>query len=588
MVAAIGFSLDNRMRILLIYPYFLEERIHADEISVLPMGIYYVGAVLKDNGYSVEVLNWHDIHNTPHLITETLERTDPDIIGFSILHANRWGGIEIARKAKTLNPDVKIVFGGIGATFLWRHLMAHFKEIDFTVLGEGEYTFLHLVKAIQKGGHERLQSIKGLAFRQASGLERTESAPPIQDLDLLPMPARHFTYSHVAFTRGCPGNCTFCGSPLFWGHRVRAHSPGYFVDQLELLKQKGVKHFYFSDDTFTYRPASVIEICREIIRRNLDITWAAISRVNDINAELLSWMRRAGCTQISYGIESGSPTVREHLNKNIKTRQVIRAFGLTQKYGIMARAYFIYGSPGENDETIQATIDLIRTIKPLGVIFYILDLFPGTRLYTEFKKRLNITDDIWLERVEDILYFENDPDLTREMILDFGHRLRTDFYRHLPDFVDDVDLIPDSSFDRLHADFCSRLAMTFSHGDYSRIADINNPRAVAEKLYRKALGYHPDHRAYLGLGMLYQQQHRTGDSQTIVQQGLAEFPDSFDLCLCQAVNHMNSRDYQTALSLLRVHKDRPVAREYITQCYYELGEHANAEAAKNRSGELKC
>ena len=88
------------MKILLIYPYCLEARLHAEEISVPPMGIYYVGAMLKEHNYDVEILNWHDINQTPQLIRETLADKKPDVIGFSILHANRWGGIEIARIAR--------------------------------------------------------------------------------------------------------------------------------------------------------------------------------------------------------------------------------------------------------------------------------------------------------------------------------------------------------------------------------------------------------------------------------------------------------------------------------------------------------
>ena len=125
------------MRILLIYPYFLEERIHVQEISVPPMGIYYVGAMLKAHGYAVDIVNWHAVHQTAHVVEQTLKKLKPDIIGFSILHANRWGGIDIARQAKALDPKVKIVFGGIGATFLWRLLLTHFMSIDYIVLGEG-------------------------------------------------------------------------------------------------------------------------------------------------------------------------------------------------------------------------------------------------------------------------------------------------------------------------------------------------------------------------------------------------------------------------------------------------------------------
>ncbi len=237
---------NNVLKILLIYPYCLEARLHEEEVSVPPMGIYYVGAVLKEGNYDVEILNWHSINKTPHLIEEILKEKRPDIIGFSILHANRWGGIEIARIAKKIYPDVKIVFGGIGATFLWEHFLINFNAIDFIVRGEGEYTFRDLVKCIEDEAYARLEDIRGVAFRKDGEVVKTEDAEAIHNLDALPNPGRYFSYQHVAATRGCPGTCTFCGSPQFWGTKVRFHSSNYFVEQLELLYKKGITFFYFS------------------------------------------------------------------------------------------------------------------------------------------------------------------------------------------------------------------------------------------------------------------------------------------------------------------------------------------------------
>ena len=105
------------MKILLIYPYWLEERTNTEDMVVVPIGVYYVGAVLKENHYDVEIFNWHNIHENPEEIENTFLEKKPDVIGFSILQANRWGGIEIARIAKQIDPKVKIVFGGVSATF---------------------------------------------------------------------------------------------------------------------------------------------------------------------------------------------------------------------------------------------------------------------------------------------------------------------------------------------------------------------------------------------------------------------------------------------------------------------------------------
>ncbi len=572
------------MKILLIYPYFLDERIHTYDISVPPIGLYYVGAVLKENGYDVDILNWHAIHSSPKIIKETLIRINPDVIGFSILHANRFGGIEIAGIAKALNPEVKIVFGGVGATFLWRHFLTHFNAIDYIVLGEGEYTFLALVRCFEKKDDTAIKNINGIAFRQQTGPYQTKPADVVQNLDQLPIPATYFQYQHVSFTRGCPGNCTFCGSPQFWGHRVRTHSPIYFVDQLECLYHKGIQSFYFSDDTFTFKKKHVLAICKEIIARGLNITWVAISRVNTVDDEILGWMRKAGCTQISYGIESGSEKIRRKFNKRIQTEQIKKAFDSTRSYGILPRAYFIYGAPGESRETIQETIRLIHNIKPLGAIFYILDIFPGTKLYEDFKKKEKLSDDIWLNRVEDIMYFESDPALSKEAILEFGSLLRSDFHKRLPGFIEDIELISDKTFDRFHADFYSRMGMTFTHGDYAKIDAIAEKEMIAEKLFLKSLSYFPDIRAYLGLGILYQKQRSFQKSMEIIAQGLSHFSEGMDLRICQAINHMNLKNFDAALSIFLEYQTLPHVISYIIECYRQIGDFENAKTFSDKKG----
>ncbi|MGD8470829.1 MAG: radical SAM protein, partial [Desulfobacteraceae bacterium] len=328
------------MKILLIYPYCLESRLQAEDVSVVPQGVYYIAALLKKHAYDVQILNWHAINKTPHRIKASLLEAQPDIIGFSILHANRWGGIEIARIARQINPDIKIVFGGIGATFLWEHFLVRFPEIDYVVIGEGEYTFLNLVNCLNDGKLNEIEQIKGLAFRRSGQAARNEDADAICDLDQLPIPAQYFSYQHVSLTRGCAGNCKFCGSPQFWGRKIRFHSPDYFIEQLELLYERGIRFFYVSDDTFTVNRKTVIEICQKIIQKKMEINWTAISRVDMIDEDVLYWMRKAGCIQISYGVESGSKNIREFLKKKISDEQICRAFKLTQHYGMMARAYF--------------------------------------------------------------------------------------------------------------------------------------------------------------------------------------------------------------------------------------------------------
>jgi radical SAM superfamily enzyme YgiQ (UPF0313 family) len=554
------------MKILLIYPYFLVERIHEEEVSVPPLGLYSVAALLRENGYDVEILNWHNIQNTPEQIDAVLKEKKPEVIGFSILNANRWGAIEIAQIAKGLNPGVAIVFGGVGAAFLWEHLLTHFQEIDYLVTGEGEYPLLHLVRHLEQDPEALPLEIQGIAFRNAGRPFRTAPPEPVADLDRLPDPAQYFTFQHVVSSRGCAWDCTFCGSPQFWGRRVRFHSPAYFVDQLDHLFQRGVSFFYVSDDTLTMDKRRLISICRGIIDRNLPISWNAISRVDCVDEEILYWMRKAGCLQISYGIESGSEQIRRVFNKKIKITDVHRAFALTQNFGIMARAYFIYGSPGETEETIRETIDLIHKIKPLSAIFYILDLFPGTELYRRLQAHGILTDDIWLNRIEGIMYAELDPTLTDEKILAFGRTLRTAFYENVHAYAEQVQLVDRPELYSFHADFLSRLGLTFSQGDYSKKDLVQEKETTAEKLFRRALDYAPDQRAYLGLGMLKQKAGVLAESIRILREGLEQFPESTDLALCLGISLMHFGDYQGALTFFDRYPQSEPARRHAPQC----------------------
>ena len=567
---------------MLIYPYWLEERSNTEDVIVPPIGIYYVGAVLKENHYDVEILNWCRINETPEKMSEILIEKKPDVIGFSILQANRWGGIEIAKIAKQIDPDVKIVFGGVSATFLWKHFLTHFPEIDYVVMGEGEYTFLHLIRCIEKKEDEHIGNIRGIAFKKDGKVVRTKPAEYIQDLDQLPVPAKYFEYQHLSLTRGCPGKCTFCGSPNFWGRKVRFHSVNYFVEELELLYKKGINFFYFSDDTFSINKKRVIEICKKILKKNLKITWNAISRVNYMSEEVLSWMRKAGCIQISYGIESGSEKIRNSLNKKITTGEIEKAFAITLKYGILPRAYFIYGSPGESRETIQESIDLISKIKPLVIYSSVLSLFPGTALYSEYKKKFNVSEDIWLNRIEDIKYFETDTKLSREVVISFGQKLRTKYYELLPAIVNAIELIDKKEFYPMHADFCSRLGMTFDHGDYALNEDIKGKDNIAEKLYKKALNYHPDSRAYLGLGILNQKKRSYHESVQILSKGVEHFPDNEQLSLCLGISHMNLGAFETALSFFLKFQHSKQALGFIINCYNALNNFEKASAYQKK------
>lgn len=566
------------MKILLIYPYFLEERPDPEDVVPCPIGLYWLASVLLEQGHKVEILNWYSRHLLPASLDSFLAEKKPDLIGFSVLHANRWGAIDIARIARQVDPAVKIVLGGVGATFSWQHLLDHFPEIDIIVRGEGEQAVPALLRALESDRSEELGNVPGIAYREGGKLVATEPPPPLTDLDSLPIPAKYFTYQHLSLTRGCPWDCTFCGSPSIWGRKVRFRSADHFVAELQLLHRRGVRLFYISDDTFTVDKHRVIEICQKILALRLRIAWVAISRVTYVDDEILYWMRVAGCIQISYGVESGSDRIRAVLNKKITRTDIVRAFSLTTRYGILARAYFIYGSPGETRQSIEETLDLIREIKPLAAIFYILDIFPGTALYREFLKRTGASDDIWLERVEDILYCQTDPDLPEPLVLQFGDRLRSQYYAWLPSFAEAIELVDRPEMAPFHADFLARLAMTFSHGDYAQNDRVPNPEATAQALYSRALTYHPDCNALLGLAVIRQQHGAHAEVVALLEESIDRYPDSEALNVCLGISLMALQRFEKALKRFLPFENSKQALYYTGNCYQALGAPARARS----------
>ncbi len=293
-------------------------------------------------------------------------------------------------------------------------------------------------------------------------------------------------------------------------------------------------------------------------------------------------MRKAGCIQISFGVESGSPTIRNILNKRTTNEQIKNAFKITLNCGILPRAYIIFGSPGETRKTIQESIDLINEIKPLVIIFHVLVVFPGTRLYQNFKKKFNISDDLWLKPIEDIMYFEIDERLSMEKIEQFKNMLHRNFFKNLPSFVDEIELIDDPELYPMHADFYSRLAISFDKGEYSRVEALGDSKVIAEKLYRKSLEYHPVPRAYLGIGMIRQKNRDLAGSIEVLSEGVKHFPDDELINTCLGISYMNLGQFNSALSYLLKFQESQQALNFIATCYNGLNDHEKEAAARKK------
>ena len=366
------------------------------------LGIGYMAAVLEKNGYDVDVLDASALELTYDEIGEDILKRNPDIVSISALTPTIGVALDSADKIKQVKPDTIVVLGGYHPTFEYESVLEE-PSVDVVVRGEGEYTFLDLVRTVENGGD--LADVQGLAFHDENNfsLVVTPDRPIIEDLDELPFPAFHLfpmekyrilnittNVATIITTRGCPMQCSFCSSAALHGHHLRRRSPENVCDEIEVrLNEQNIDTIAFMDDTFTLNKKFVSDFCAEIKRRNLKFWWGCTSRVDTLDEELLQLMKDSGCITIFIGVESADQQMLEKMNKNITVSKTEKAFKLARKVGIRTIASCVIGMPEDTKESMKKTIDFVKSLNPNYALYSLATPYPGTRFYNEtFKKNL--------------------------------------------------------------------------------------------------------------------------------------------------------------------------------------------------------
>ncbi len=466
-----------------------------------PLGLGYINAVLRRAGYDARILNcsaWPSKR-----VARFLRSERPDVLGVSVFTFNRHEAMRLAALARAANPGCLIVAGGPHATHLAHHLLEHYPQIDVVARGEAEETMLDLVRGLVRGDlQETLSSIPGLTYRdpppprhvalraRAAPGERcvdTADRPVIADLDTLPHPCSDpatigvdpvTQFEFVITSRGCPAACTFCSSPEFWGRGLRFRSAANMIEEVRCLREKhGVVYVSIRDDTFTVNKKRVIEFCQGLIESRIDLLWDCQSRVNAVDEERLIWMRRAGCTHIQYGVESGSPRMLLRLNKGITVDQVRSAAAATRRVGLGLSIYLITGIDSETDEDLASTVRLIREIRPHDGLVSPLTIYPGTALCEEAKTRHGLTDDYWVRDRREAYYTREDAWIRRSIrtLLTTLRRVRRAAAYEARDFERQREIVGDCYALRLSAGeyWQRRGAMGRARSEYLAILEDN-------------------------------------------------------------------------------------------------------------------
>ncbi len=334
----------------------------------------------------------------------------PDLVGIQCMSTNLESAHRICKFVRESLNETKIVLGGPHFNTDPEDIFNYF-DIDFVVHGEGEKTFLELIQALYEPSHYK--NINGLVFRDSDGSVVINKIRELnQDLDDLPFPdyddlyeghpACEHPYSKtgrmvtLTTSRGCPFRCAFCDTPNIHGVKVRTRSVDNVLDEMQLLQKKyGASEFSFKDSNFSMSKSWVREYADKVAQRNMDISYFANYRFEVINDEFVEPLKESGCSLIFSGVESIDPAVKKVLGKSTSMEQLLRADASIKKYDIKRLYSFMFGSPGDTEETMQSYIDFAIETDPFILLTQPTMAFPGTALYDYAIEHNLLNDPKW-------------------------------------------------------------------------------------------------------------------------------------------------------------------------------------------------
>lgn len=434
-------------KVLLVSPYGFVSKYARNpnlDITAAPMGLAYIAAVLEQNGHKVSALDCLVERSDKRDVELHIKREKPDVVGIQAFTPSVHYAIEIAETVKEVDYEIKVVLGGTHPTALPEATLGMSDLVDFIVRHEGEYTFLNLVNALEKGADYRaLKEIKGISFKYNGKVINTLNAPLVMDLDTIPFPALHLfpvneyqyfgakkeIYSLVS-SRGCPYPCEFCASSLI--KRWRGRSAKNIVDEMEWARKEfGFSGFAFMDDLAAFKRDRIFEICNEMRERGLDFAWGVTARVDNLDKEMLTEMEDTNCRCMFLGVESGSQEILDRMKKGITLEQIRKAFKWINELGMDSIASVTLGYPGETRETIEQTTKFVIELDPGVLVMSAATPYPGAPYFQRAQEEGWLPKDLSKIDWRDFTMYDaiiGNENLTRDevdkLISEFYNRFR--------------------------------------------------------------------------------------------------------------------------------------------------------------------
>ncbi len=386
-------------RVLLIYPpsrrILREDRCQVPSRVIIspelpPTDLLYMAAVAEEEGFVCKVEDYTSGNRTIADFVAELKEFRPDWLVISATTPTLDSDLAACSVAKSVLPGIKTVAKGAHFLKFGSTVLESYPALDMAIREEAEATLREILRG------EMPEDIKGIFWRSnGDGIVENTRMPFIEDLDTLPFPARHLidngSYTRpdnnsplgvIKVSRGCPQRCFFCLAGPVSGTEVRMRSPENIIEELSLCVDKyEIKDFIFWSDIFSKSSEWVRDLCDAIVDSGLDIRWSSNFRADTVDLEIAKAMKRAGCTLVSIGVESGNQEILDKAGKGIRLDQFREAFGIIREAGLKTFAYYLIGLPWESRETFEDTIRFAVELDSDFASFFIAAPLPGTAFF---------------------------------------------------------------------------------------------------------------------------------------------------------------------------------------------------------------
>lgn len=374
-----------------------------------PLKLLYIASFLKKEGKEVFLIDGNGKNLDFGEVREKVKKINPDVVIFSSSPTTMTYDCQTAKVVKSVNRKIVTVLDDSHiAPVFPEKVLKKFKDIDILIKGESEKTAFEITQNLAS-----LKKVKGIAYRNFGKIIDQKPQEPL-DVNKIPPPAYDLVNlnNYYSWTFGkerklatiltsvsCPYSCSFCivGGANIWrgyGKKWRAKKPEKVIEEIDYIyKNFKTDNFYFFDETFTVDKERVKKICQLINKEKLEIKWSCNSRVDTVDSLTLEFMKKAGCWNICFGIESGSQDILDSINKKTNLNQAINIFQKAKKIGIKTSASFMIGLPKDSKETLKETLNFAKKLNPDRIQFVITTAYPGTELYDYVKKEKLLESD---------------------------------------------------------------------------------------------------------------------------------------------------------------------------------------------------